>query len=324
LILKKGLLFFLLCSAAFAGSQQSPTESGDTRFVVDDEAFHNEAYARTEELAKAGKLVDYTRIAKSVPLQRPAVATPPALTRQLAPTELADLLRRSTVALGLRYQEPKSSKWLFMIGATAFSVAPGIFSTSLHVMTIDPTLMRQAQAVAVTHDGNVFPITGVIAANDRADTCLISVPGLDLPPLPIRKGVLPGEQVWCMSHPDGFTYMFTSGQVARVSRDRCNEKNEPSLHVEVTAEYCPGSSGGALTDAAGNVVAQVSSINNYDGFTSRDGKAVNGIVSARTCTAAEELLVLTEPGTNEPLPFPTPSPTPKQKHRTPKKGSLKG
>jgi hypothetical protein len=86
----------------------------------------------------------------------------------------------------------------------------------------------------------------------------------------------------------------------------------------VTAEYCPGSSGGALTDAAGNVVAQVSSINNYDGFTSRDGKAVNGIVSARTCTAAEELLALTAEGSNEPVPAPTPTPKPKPKHRAPK------
>ena len=84
----------------------------------------------------------------------------------------------------------------------------------------------------------------------------------------------------------------------------------------MTAEYCPGSSGGAITDAAGNVVAQVSSINNYDGFTSRDGRTVNGIVSARTCTAAEEMLALTTPGTNEPVPLPTPPP--KKKHRMPK------
>jgi hypothetical protein len=110
--------------------------------------------------------------------------------------------------------------------------------------------------------------------------------------------------------------MFTGGQVARISRDRYDEKHQPALHVEVTAEYCPGSSGGAVTDAAGNVVAQVSSINNYDGFTSRDGKAVNGIVSARTCTAAEELMALTSPGENEPVP--TPSPKPQPRHRTPK------
>jgi hypothetical protein len=71
-----------------------------------------------------------------------------------------------------------------------------------------------------------------------------------------------------------------------------------------------------MTDSAGNVVAQVSSINNYDGFTSHDGKAINGIVSARTCTAAEEMLALAKPGENEPVPLPTPLPG--KKHRVPK------
>lgn len=312
--MNKLFIHFLLCASALAQSQ--PVATNDTRFIVDDEVFDKEARTRTEELGKAGKLVNYTEIAKKAPARRPGVTLAPVSTKSLQPTELADQLRRSTVALGLRYQEPKTRKWRFMIGATAFAVAPGIFSTSLHVMTIDPALMREAQAVAVTHDGKVFPVAGVIAVSDRADTCLVSIPGLDLPALPIRAGVLPGEQVWCMSHPDGFTYMFTSGQVARVSRERWDEKHQPSLHVEVTAEYCPGSSGGALADAAGNVVAQVSSINNYDGFISRDGKAINGIVSARTCTAAEELLALARPGDNEPVPVP--SPTPKPKHRIPK------
>lgn len=320
--MNKALILFLLCATAPAQSlprgERQPAAANETRFIVDDEAFEKEAHARTEELAKAGKLVSYTEIAKRAPAERPGVTPAPVSSRPLPPTELADLLRRSTVALGLRYQEPKSRKWRFMIGATAFAVAPGIFSTSLHVMTIDPTLMREAQAVGVTHDGNVFPVAGIVAASDRADACLISIPGLDLPPLPIRPGVSPGEPVWCMSHPDGFTYMFTSGQVARVSRDRWDEKHQPALHVEVTAEYCPGSSGGALADAAGNVVAQVSSINNYDGFVSRDGKTINGIVSARTCTAAEELLALTQPGANESVPLPTP--TPKPKHRVPKAG----
>ena len=305
--------------AAAAPAQQEAAPAGP-RVIVDDEAFEKDADRQTGALAKDGKLVDYSVLARTIPKERPGIGLPPVATRELPPPELADTLRRSTVALGLRYQEPRSRKWRFMIGATAFSVAPETLCTSLHVMTIDPRIMRDAQAVAVTGEGKVFPVTEVVAASDRADTCLVRVPGLDLPPLPIRPGVRPGEKVWCMSHPDGFTYMFTSGQVARVSRDRLDPKLDPALHVEVTAEYCPGSSGGAMADSAGNVVAQVSSINNYDGFTSQDGKAVNGIVSARTCTAAEEMLILAEAGKNELLPAPSPSPSPRRKHRSPKKG----
>ena len=326
--MKPLFLFFLLCVGLLAQHQNGTSSTNgtsnpevasqekDPRYIVEDEHFESGAGKEADQLAKEGKLVTYTQLAKSLPKSRAELALPAVAESPHSPTELAETLRHSTVAMGLRYQEPHSKKWRFMIGATAFSVAPETLSTSLHVMTIDPTMMREAQAVAVTEDGKVFPVTEIIASSDRADTCLIRVPGLKVPSLPLRGGVRPGEPIWCMSHPDGFSYMFTGGQVARISRDRYDEKHQPVLHVEVTAEYCPGSSGGAVTDAAGNVVAQVSSINNYDGFTSRDGKAVNGIVSARTCIAAEELMLLTKPGENEPVPLPTPMPKPK--HRAPK------
>jgi len=316
--------FFLLLLAAIPGvfapvhAQEvvAPPTNSDTRFIVDDEAYEKNASKEVDRLAKEEKLVGYVDLAKKTPKTRPATPLSNPSTTQLSPTELANKLRRSTVAMGLRYQEPNSKKWRFMIGATGFAVAPEILSTSLHVMTLDPAIMRAAQSVAITEDGKVYPVTEIIAASDHADTCLVRVPGLNIPPLAIRGGALPGEQVWCMSHPDGFTYMFTSGQIARISRDRYDEKHRPALHLEVTAEYCPGSSGGAITDASGNVLGQVSSINSYDGFTSHDGKAINGIVSARTCTAAEEMLALATSGENESVPLPTPSPG--KKHRIPK------
>lgn len=301
---------------ALEQGEQSATPP-DNRHIVDDEAYEKHAADGTERLAKEGKLVSYTTIARAVPAQHLAVATLPVSTHPCSPTDLGEVLRNRTAAIGIRYLHGKCNKWHFMIGATAFCVAPGVLSTSLHVMTLDPSSMKKAQAVAVSPEGEVYPVMGVIAASDRADTCLISVPGLTMPALPIREGVRVGESVWCMSHPDGFTYMFTGGQVARVSRGRWDEKHQPALHVEVTAEYCPGSSGGALVDACGNVVAQVSSINNYEGMDDAEGRTVNGIVSARTCTAGEEILALTRPGPNEPVPTPTPQPRPKQHRRTP-------
>jgi len=311
------LLPLLLLGGILPAQEPSPASPSDSRYVVDDEAFEKASGEKTETLAKDGKLVPYTEIARRIPAHRDPVTAAPLCTDPLTPPRLAEKLRHSTVAVGLRYQEPHSRKWRYMIGATAFAVAPETLSTALHVMTIDPNMMRDAEAVAVTEEGRVFPITQVVASSDRADTCLVHVPGLDLPPLALRTGVLPGEQVWCMSHPDGFAYMFTSGQVARVSRDRWDKKHQPALHLEVTAEYCPGSSGGPVTDAAGNVVAQVSSINNYDGFSSGDGKSVNGIVSARTCTAAEELALLLAAGENEAVPLPSPEQRKRRRARSP-------
>jgi len=305
-----------LCFSAAAQTNPLVLPPSDTRFVVDDEAFESNSYKQVEQLAKEGKLIDYSYLAEHVPLERSELPLSPVATNQLDGPELADALRRSTVAVGLRYQEPHSKKWHYEIAATAFAVAPEVLSTSLHVMTLDPEMMREAQAVAITADGKIFPITEIAATSSRGDTCLVRAPGLSLPLLPLRPGVKTGEKIWCMSHPDGFTYMFTSGEVARISRERYDKKTAPGLHVEVTAEYCPGSSGGAVTDGAGNVVAQVSSINQYSDTDSRDARMVNGIVSARTCTAAEEIIALTTHGENEPVPLPAPLPHPK--HRLPK------
>ncbi len=313
---------FLLSSGGLCFSVNAQTNllvlpPSDTRFIVDDEAFEAASGKQVEQLAKEGKLVSYSYLAEHVPLNRTEISPAPEATNQLSGPELADTLRGSTVAVGLRYQEPHSKKWRYEIAATAFALAPEILSTSLHVMTLDPDMMREAQAVAITSDGKIFPITEIVATSNRGDTCLVRAPGLSLPPLPLRPGVKPGEKIWCMSHPDGFTFMFTSGEVARISRERYDKKTAPGLHVEVTAEYCPGSSGGAVTDAAGNVVAQVSSINQYSDGASRQAKSVNGIVSARTCTAAEEMIALTTAGENAPVPLPMPAPRPK--HQQPKK-----
>ena len=324
--------FALFLTGGLLNAQSNPVSAttnalvlppGDTRFIVDDEAFEKTSGDQVDRLAKEGKLTDYTHLATYAPTKHPAIALRPVSTNELTAPALADRLRSSTVAIGLRYREPhahgsRMGKWHYEIAATAFAVAPEILSTSLHVMTIDPSMMNEAQAVAITAEGKIFPITGIPASNTRGDTCLVRAPGLDLPPLPIRGGVRTGEPIWCMSHPDGFTFMFTSGQVARISRERYDKKTAPGLHVEVTAEYCPGSSGGAVTDAAGNVVAQVSSINQYSDSGSHETKnaqIASGIVSARTCTAAEEILALITEGNNDPIPLPR-SET-KKRHRTP-------
>ena len=150
--MKKLLPFLLLCANVVAQESNSPVPAlaPDPRHIIDDELFEAESGKKTEALAKEGNLVNYTEIAKRVPATHPGIPVAPVAAKSLVPTELAEMLQRSTVALGLRYQEPKSKKWRFMIGATAFAVAPGVFSTSLHVMTVDPTLMREAQAVGET------------------------------------------------------------------------------------------------------------------------------------------------------------------------------
>jgi hypothetical protein len=81
----------------------------------------------------------------------------------------------------------------------------------------------------------------------------------------------------------------------------------PTLYLNITAEFSPGSSGGPVTDAAGNVVAQVQSIssgveNDTSAPTNSNSAFVSGPV--RYCAAAEEILRMTEP----PAGYVTPKP----------------
>jgi len=58
--------------------------SGDTRFIVDDEAYEKKAADATDSLAKEGKLVPYTTLAKTAPASHPETAVAPLAGKALA------------------------------------------------------------------------------------------------------------------------------------------------------------------------------------------------------------------------------------------------
>jgi hypothetical protein len=72
----------------------------------------------------------------------------------------------------------------------------------------------------------------------------------------------------------------------------------PILFLNVTAEFAPGSSGAPIVDEAGNVVAQVASIADAGEPPAGNTNAPpSPSVPVRFCTAIEEILRLTQPGT---------------------------
>ena len=116
--MKPLFLFFLLCACLLAqdlngtsGTNNasiapSTTPAKDPRYIVEDEHFESDAGKEADQLAKEGKLVTYTQLAKSLPKSRAELALPAVAGSPHSPTELAETLRHSTVAMGLRYQEP--------------------------------------------------------------------------------------------------------------------------------------------------------------------------------------------------------------------------
>ncbi|MEY4386547.1 MAG: hypothetical protein RLY20_1830 [Verrucomicrobiota bacterium] len=292
------------------------------RFVVEDDAFLDQVCAAAAKLKNAGKLVPLEKLQCQLNRQYSSVKPASESPRKFSPPDLYDRLLQSTLAVGDFYQCDTCTNWHFM-AATAFVVSSdGIISTSYHVVGNgeEPLTDKPDFLVAADHDGNVYPVREVLAADADADTCLLKIDATNLTPLPLRANARTGERVYCLGHPEGYHFLFSEGIVARLMRSRDTMsilepdgehtgKARPSLYLNVTAEFAPGSSGGPIVDEAGNVLGQVQSItsNVEEESTNKSGGSfVSGPV--RFCVATEEILRLMQPpaGYRQPAPLPKP------------------
>ena len=293
--------------AAFLIALLPAAQSAEERLVVDDEAFEEKAIAAATVLHGKSKLVALAKLRTQLKHAHCELALPEPRKDKLAPREIYRLVRSSTVAVATFYHCTKCKKWHFD-SASGFVAADGVVSTSEHVVDFEDDGMKDGFLIVVDAKGRVFPVTEVLASNADSDTCLLRVAGLDLPPLPLSRTAEVGDTVFCLSHPDGNHWMFTAGMLSRffINRDAASDgdkppakpKVAPSLYLNVTAEYSPGSSGAPVVDESGNVVGQVQSItSSIEDQKGDDGKNVTTSfgMPLRSCVSAEEIAKLTRP-----------------------------
>ncbi len=272
----------------------SLTAASSGRFVMDNEAFERAATEKANALRESGRLLSFEKLHAQQPSREKFVFQPP-VSATVPPADLYDRLRKGMVAVGSLYHDEEKAEWVLSLSSGFVVAQGGVVSTCSHVMELSMEQEGDSFAVAVDTGGNVYPVLELLADDAESDSCLIRVAAPELPPLALRPGARTGERAYCLSHPDGHYFMFTEGMVARVSEAAVNydevdglpvDKSRPTLSLEVTTEFSPGSSGGLIADEAGNVIAQVASITTEQGA---------GVVSARSCTAAEEILRLADP-----------------------------
>ena len=300
--------FLVLLLSLALGHWSLAAETGPPpRFVVDDEAFEDTVIATAQKLVKQGKLIRSDVLQKQLTRSFSPVKFAAPSAEKLAPPDLYDRVRESTLAIGSVFKCTNCSDWHFN-SATGFVVAEdGVVSTAYHVAAgkddeADPKF--GSFLVAADSAGKVFPVKEVLAADVESDTCLLRIEATGLKPLALRTGVRTGEKIFCLSHPDGNHFLFSEGMVARIhlmhdvlGADGADDKPErgsrPILCVNVTADFAPGSSGGPIVDEAGNVVAQVQSIAN---FVDDDGKGPGPLVvgPVRYCVSSEEIVRLAQ------------------------------
>ncbi len=275
--------------------------------MVDDEAFENQATAAATALHKKGKLVSLKDLRTQLKRTHCELAFAEPRKDRLRPQEVYRLLRGSTVAVATFYKCAKCMDWHFE-SATGFAVAEGVVSTCEHVVDFEDQEREGGYLVVADAKGRVFPVSEVLASNTNSDTCLLRVPGLDLPPLALSRDAQVGDPVFCLSHPDGNHWMFTAGMISRffINREQATdgdkppkrEKLAPSLYVNITAEFSPGSSGGPVADERGNIVAQIEGITtSLEEEKGEDGKNLTTSygMPLRSCVSAEEIAKLAKP-----------------------------
>src|SRR5678815_1961932 len=178
---------------------------------------------------------------------------------------------------------------------SGFVVTPaGAVVTSLHVV-------RGGTKVRVKFpSGDIYLTDEIVDFDVDKDIAILKIKGFQLPVVKLGDSdkTEVGEQVVAISSPEGLTNSLTTGVISGVRR--------LSTHrvFQITAPISQGSSGGALFDSSGNVVAITS-------YILRSGQNINfavpinyvrGMISDQVRTTIASLPTASQTARTEPQP----------------------
>lgn len=174
--------------------------------------------------------------------------------------------RRGSVLLLAKYLRATTRPEQVLTWASAVVLSEnGVCVTNYHVLRelIDTTVrldVRDSLLFVSTWEGKVYLIKRVLSYSKAADVALFEVDtrGERLRPMPVGEDLAVGNKVLTLTNPIGYPWTLTDGVVSRTVEEV--EGNPFSRRLEITADFAKGSSGGAILDERGNLVAMVSRI----------------------------------------------------------------
>jgi len=196
------------------------------------------AYLRTSMWSPRGAWSEYKDVFSSVISTFSAVAVTPPGPPQTA-RELANLGFKSVVLLAMN----DSNGQPLCIGS-GFFISEDIVATNAHV--IKDAGSGSAKLVG---QEQIFQILGTLAVDRHSDLALLKVAG-KAPSLRLSRGPTPtvGDSVFVIGNPLGLEGTFSTGIVSGVRIAGTDSV------LQMTAPISPGSSGGPVMDASGEVV----------------------------------------------------------------------
>lgn len=223
---------------------------------------------KAKVLHAGGKLLSRQDVALAIKTPHPVEIILPAMNSQrLEPRDIAARARKAIVRIGWYYLCPHcDNRHLNLAGGYAIN-DDGAVATCAHCIAPDRPDMREGHLIASDADGNILPVTAVLAYDRDLDTAIVRVEGGKFTALPINDSAQVGDSAYLFSDPFEFAGYFSAGIVNRYYwKDGSGPTSTDSvegarrLRMNVSTDWAPGSSGSAVLDACANVIGHVSTI----------------------------------------------------------------
>ncbi len=264
---KYKLFFSAVLCASLSFSHAQVHDPNDEKIYMDVNAWMKDLENKTGELLKKSSYLDTTQARIQLKSAEGKIAKIKKLNlskKNLQKSELANLLKESTVLFGMAYDCGRCNLTHINPASGYVIDEEGIIVTNHHVVeSFAKSSGQKNLAMPIqTSNGKVYLVTEILASHEDADLCIVKVDtkGDKLKAMPLGNAAIQGDEVFVMGHPNQMLYYFTQGVVARnymSPRSRNQSKEMPEM--EITADYSAGSSGGPVIDNKGNVIGTVSS-----------------------------------------------------------------
>jgi hypothetical protein len=255
---------------------------------------------QAEKLFEDGKLLGLEatgELIKSPPAAK--LKLPAALQTALTPTQIATRAKASGYRVGWAYLCNNCDNWHINLAGGYALTTDGVLGTCAHVIKMDNKKMRKGGLIAVDHSGKVFPVTSILANDNKIDGALIKIDAKTTP-LPLNDQVSPGDSAFCLSRPLKQGQYFSQGMVNRFYWDSDQRGDDPNsikalgaLKLNVSTRWAPGSSGSAVLDTFGNVIGHVATISTMgNGGSRKDNDKGRTLITLHSATPARAMMAL--------------------------------
>lgn len=223
---------------------------------IDDEELSRQFERKASVLAKAGKCLTTRDVGQQLERRSCKLNLPVPRTEVLTPEGVYQLAAKSTLLIGsLQQTKTQPPRFHYVSNATAWVMTTdGVIVTNYHVFEDGDS---ESYAV-MTLEGDVYPVTEIIAADRRSDVAIAQIDAKGLTPIPLAKSAPVGAWVGALTHPGTAHFMFTQGSVTRYLQLSSSKNERPEKWMAISADYAVGSSGGPILDRYGNLAGMAS------------------------------------------------------------------